>query len=298
MDRFVKAVDNVSATVLVPSKLRDMDISGRRNKRIPPALANTDLYSFYLMLQEVRKELLWGPGTAAASAATVTSISSLSAMTAGRLTLTRSDSLQSKNHSRQPSDDSLRSLGSTASTSDQDTDSEVDSLMTSVDRESVDEHTSHLATAFRHHLQGLHTILHQLADCADYLACRYQEEIEGSSLWLTGRGRRNQPQQRMDQESASQYLRGQAGRFSQLHTLKEVFDNHDESVDHDLTTTNVEESSSSSSTWTRSYCTVLSKEICNMMIDLRESATAMISSHNPLQTHESIFPYEILFYEQ
>jgi len=188
MDRFVKAVDNVSGTVLVPSKLRDMEIAGKNNKRIPPALANTDLYTFYLMLQEVRKELMWGPGTAAASVATSTSslTQGLSAMTIGtRLTCPNlCDSLQSKSHSsrRAPSDDSgLRSLGSSAS-SDHDTDSEVDSLTTSVDRESVDEHTSHLASAFHHHLQGLHTILHQLADCADYLSSRYQEEIEGSSL--------------------------------------------------------------------------------------------------------------------
>lgn len=184
MDRFVKAVDNISATVLVPSKLRDMEIPGKNNKRIPPALANTDLYTFYLMLQEVRKELMWGPGTAAASVATSTSslTQGLSAMTIGaRLTSPNlCDSLKSKSQSsRAPSDDSgLRSLGSSASSSDQDTDSEVDSL---IDRESVDEHTSHLASAFHHHLQGLHTILHQLADCADYLSSRYQEEIEGSS---------------------------------------------------------------------------------------------------------------------
>jgi hypothetical protein len=46
MDKFVKAVSNMSATVLVPSKLRDIDVPGPKTGRIPPALANTDLYSF------------------------------------------------------------------------------------------------------------------------------------------------------------------------------------------------------------------------------------------------------------
>lgn len=204
MDRFVKAVNNVSSTVLVPSKLRDMEIPGRKvSRRIPPVLANTDLYSFYVMLHDVKKELLWGPGTAAVAAATMmgsvvganhssgrstprttSSLTTSSSSTASSTLLEQQQQLlQAKQHHRQASDDSLRSLGSTASSSDPDTDSEVDSLLTDrMDRESVDEHTSHLANAFRHHLQGLHTILHQLADSADYLSIRYQEEIDACSL--------------------------------------------------------------------------------------------------------------------
>jgi hypothetical protein len=168
MDRFVKSVNNMDSTVLVPSKLRDMDIPSPKLQRIPPALANTDLHSFYLMLNDVRKELLWGPGTG-------------SVATANLIPFSGRSSPRELKHIRQPSDDSLGSLGSTASSSsDQDTDSEADSMIT--DRDSIDEHTSHLAAAFRHHLQGLHTILHQLADSADYLSSRYQEEIDASSL--------------------------------------------------------------------------------------------------------------------
>jgi len=172
MDRFVKAVNNMDSTVLVPSKLRDMDMASTaptpntRLVAIPPTLAKTDLHSFYLMLNDVKKELLWG--TAAQHNPTPVPYSERS-------------SPRDLKHIRQPSDDSLGSLGSTASSSsDQDTDSEADSLMT--DRDSIDEHTSHLAAAFRHHLQGLHTILQQLADSADYLSSRYQEDIDASSL--------------------------------------------------------------------------------------------------------------------
>lgn len=183
MDRFVKSVNNMSATVLVPSKLRDMDMPSAKESHVPPALANTDLYSFYLMLNDVKKELLWGPGTGVAAAATLVAGSS------GRSS-PRDSTSSLKQHVRQPSDDSLRSLGSTASSSDADTDSEsIDSVLMS-DRDTsssttgatADEHTSHLAAAFRHHLQGLHTILHQLAESANFLSSRYQEEIDASSL--------------------------------------------------------------------------------------------------------------------
>ena len=365
MDRFVKAVNNMSSTVLVPSKLRDMDIhSNRKMTRIPPALANTDLYSFYLMLNDVKKELLWGPTTGALAAATMatngttggsstsssitasistalstmapslissnvlsnlssssssssasnygsgsnntfSSNSSIITSSSGFCSSTNSilncnnggsssnnlngyfystgnnsscnsissgfvpyssnggnssytssnnssinlntikmspsmamakdnttntvsassvvntsivsnlsgsmsnvtfgnNNSTSRQHSRQPSDESIGSIGDSSTTSgsssavasssgngncnppaglncDPDTDSEIDSLL--IDRDGcIDEHTSHLATAFRHHLQGLHTILHQLADSADYLSSRYQEEIDASSL--------------------------------------------------------------------------------------------------------------------
>ena len=175
MDRFVKAVNNVKATVLVPSKLRDMDVAGRKRSRIPPALVHTDsLYSFYLMLEEVKQDLLWGPVTGAVTAATTAAPTPHAAC--------------EQKHVRQPSDDSLPgSLAASSSTtaSDPDTDSEVDSLL--ADRESLcvaapAEHAcSHLAAAFRHHMQGLHTILHQLADSADYLCVRYQEEVDASA---------------------------------------------------------------------------------------------------------------------
>lgn len=98
MDRFVKSVNNMNSTLLVPSKLRDMDLPGpNKNARgIPPALVNADLYSFYEMLNDVKKELLWG------STAGVTSQAAA--------TLARLSQPQPKSHVRQPSDDSLRSL--------------------------------------------------------------------------------------------------------------------------------------------------------------------------------------------
>lgn len=65
MDRFLKSVNNLNSTILVPSKLRDMDIVTGKNVdsslNIPLCLRNTDLYTFYIMLNEVKNELLWDP---------------------------------------------------------------------------------------------------------------------------------------------------------------------------------------------------------------------------------------------
>lgn len=160
IDRFVKAVNNMDATVLIPSRLRDIDIHGSKlNRVLPPGLSHTDLYSFYNMLKDVKNELLWGP-----SSSNVPSLIPISYLSAPR----------NISQLRQTSDDGL---GSSGSTSDPETDSDFESVIT--DRgECMDEQTSHLATAFRHHLQGLHAILHQLADSADYLTARYQEDIE------------------------------------------------------------------------------------------------------------------------
>lgn len=198
MDRFVKSVSNMDATVLVPSKLRDMDVSS--GTVAPPAAAASvaDMYAFFGMLNDVKKELLWGNGSAESQKATT----SVASHGSGRwrrtsphssLAYTNSNSsgvssTGSSKHARQPSDESLRSLGSTASSDHEldETDSEVASSVSdgpdgASSLQSVDESSLHLAAAFKHHLQGLHTILHQLADSADHLSSRYQEDLDAGS---------------------------------------------------------------------------------------------------------------------
>ncbi|XP_053213831.1 mid1-interacting protein 1-like [Panonychus citri] len=196
MDRFVKSVNNMNSTVLVPSKLRDMDIVGNKisscTGSIPPCLANADMYSFYVMMNDVKEELLWGPSSISTFGGsfapdgccpTVRDKSINCTVGSNRLTTSLGSNMLTGGritgrHSRQPSaDESLGSLGSTASSSDLETDSEADSFVK--DKE-LDDATLHLAQAFRQHLQALHTILHQFADAADYLSLRYQEEIDSS----------------------------------------------------------------------------------------------------------------------
>ena len=195
MDRFVKSVNKMNSTVLVPSKLKDMDVVGnkilRQTGSIPPCLLNVDLYSFYVMLNDVKEELLWGPSSIAPlnhvtvdecctpvrdKSSTVGSNRLSASLGVTLLTGGGAFGKVSGKHSRQPSDGSLGSICSnTSSSSDFETDYEVDSYAR--DKE-LDDTTVHLAQAFRQHLQALHTILHQFADAADYLSLRYQEEID------------------------------------------------------------------------------------------------------------------------
>lgn len=73
------------------------------------------------------------------------------------------------------------SLGSAESTLDIDSESEVDSVLADRDSsnsQTSDEHTLHLAAAFKHHLQGLHQILDTLTNTADFFCARYQEEVD------------------------------------------------------------------------------------------------------------------------
>jgi len=193
MNRFVKSVNNMDSTILVPSKLKDIDISTKSTKPSdcknaksgsngqndiqsndkPFVLTNEDLFSFYTMLNEMKKYLLWGNG----------SIANLDCPNSTPCESQANYEIKKSKHTRQPSDDSLGSLGSTLSTgstlsnSDQETDdSQIDSFFT--DRDSIDEHKSLLIESFRYHLQGFHTILNQLADSADYITARYQQEID------------------------------------------------------------------------------------------------------------------------
>lgn len=183
MDRFVKSVNNMDSTVLVPSKLRDMDHSDpKMGARVPPALTNTDLHSFYLMLNDIKKELVWGGGSNINVPPTSHnySINGRCLITPNRTTSSSPNNSVNSMKITCPPRQMLEqdSLGSSASSTMSDTDSEVDSMIT--DRDSIDEagNPSHIGVAFRHHLQGLHSMLHQLADSADYLSTRYQTEIE------------------------------------------------------------------------------------------------------------------------
>jgi len=70
LNRFVKAVENMDDTVMIPCKLRDIPIESLPNileennnsKAVIPAHhLNGDLYHFYAMLQALRSEIIAGP---------------------------------------------------------------------------------------------------------------------------------------------------------------------------------------------------------------------------------------------
>ncbi|XP_076331163.1 mid1-interacting protein 1-like [Tachypleus tridentatus] len=174
MDRFVASMKNMEATVLVPSRLKDMD-GESSEKQTPPMIVRfkTDLFSFYSMLNDVKNELLWGP------ALTHETVSPSSRIIQGRLS-----GIQ---RPLQQVDETITTLGSTCSTSDTDSqgDSDMDSLPLGIPNEQenglgltvLGAQTARLTNSFRYHLQGLQSILNQFSDSADYLSTRYQEDV-------------------------------------------------------------------------------------------------------------------------
>ncbi|XP_022701530.1 mid1-interacting protein 1-B-like [Varroa jacobsoni] len=177
MERFVKSISNMDSTVLVPSRLRDLDATA--GKVTPPAAVRSgDLHSLFTMLHDVKKELLWcAPGSSQNS--------NLHLLSGSRDTGSYKVQHDFHHYShgsslRVPSITPLQgshqlhlSTGSVASAiSDGDTDSE--SLCDFVEN----DYGVQLASTFRLHLQGLHSILHQLAESADFLSERYLEDIE------------------------------------------------------------------------------------------------------------------------
>lgn len=67
MNRFVHAVNDMDETIMIPSRLKDMPSgevhqpkNGSTQAVISPA-QNTDLYTFYSMLNAVKTELVRGP---------------------------------------------------------------------------------------------------------------------------------------------------------------------------------------------------------------------------------------------
>lgn len=69
LNRFVQAVNAMDDTVMIPCRLRDMEVDGKpeitvenNNRTVVPTLpAGADLYSFYSMLNAIREEIISGP---------------------------------------------------------------------------------------------------------------------------------------------------------------------------------------------------------------------------------------------
>jgi hypothetical protein len=160
MDRFVQSVSEMDETVMIPSRLMDMSPNVDEKPKIgdspaPRMMVDTDLYSFYSMLNSVKNQLLWGPIPSGNTGTTTT--------TSG------------PHHVRRHSLASQQSFASTDSEPESELNSDSDSGV------EFDEQTTKIASAFRQHLTGLYQILHQLSDSADFLAHRYQDEVGGNS---------------------------------------------------------------------------------------------------------------------
>ncbi|KAJ4430066.1 mid1-interacting protein 1 [Periplaneta americana] len=193
MEKFVKAVNDMDETILVPCRLMDLKVgddgdtvveiptsgsgsNGKRSKSNLRDMASTDLYNLYTMVNSVKNELLWGQNITpenddeSQKASSVSSVTSISSSTV-------------KGHVRRPSTVSMTSTNSAASISDSESDSgnENDSgIEAEENNRQESNHSLQVAENFRRHLHGLHHSLRQMTDAAVYLTTRYQNDVGGA----------------------------------------------------------------------------------------------------------------------
>ncbi|KAF4529386.1 hypothetical protein B566_EDAN003477 [Ephemera danica] len=180
MEKFVKAVNDMDETILIPCRLMDMKVCdeetgkepSKHKRKLAKELNNSDLYSVYTMINSVKNELLWGQ---------------TQGQTQGETQQVEETTTQVKGHIRRPSTVSVTSTNSTASSSassaastTSDTDSETGIENDSgVDGE-CEDYTQVVSDKFRRHLHGLYHCLDNMTEAASYLTARYQSDIGGA----------------------------------------------------------------------------------------------------------------------
>lgn len=165
IDRFTEAINSMNEAVLVPSKLKDIEVSdSEANDVLDFDIApKTDLHQYYSMLNNVKDDLFNG-------------------LTIGDdlfpIGNNNNNSHNNYNNNgtngrcdRQQSDEAFNSLTS------------LSSLSASLDGEPVsfEDRANQLMSAFMQHLQSLYGILHHFSKAAEYITKRYQQEIDGNS---------------------------------------------------------------------------------------------------------------------
>lgn len=187
MEKFVKSVNIMDETILVPCRLMDLKVGdaqdvteetstkkhGQNAKRenIKDLLSSADLFDLFNMLNSVKVDLLWAQSNGENVPEKIEQ-------------QPNSKPVQTKGHNRRPSTVSMASTNSAASVisdSESDTGNENDSGIEAEEPVENKDPTQMIANNFRRHLNGLYTSLQQLTDAANYLTKRYQHDV-GSTI--------------------------------------------------------------------------------------------------------------------
>lgn len=216
MEKFVKTVNAMDETILVPCRLMDRKV-GDSTDTIPPAeqhqkqhhshhhgkktkasireaLNTSDLFKLYNMLNVVKVDLLWGRQDAVEEQQSASAVpmdttpapaeyKQKSASPAPAEKELSSDSGAAatgsiKGHIRRPSTVSMASSNSASTLSDSESEisAENDSGIESESNADQDK-SNELAKQFRTHLLGLYRSLEQMTEAANYLTARYQSDV-------------------------------------------------------------------------------------------------------------------------
>lgn len=191
MERFVEAVQEMDETILVPSRLMDLEAGDSGDSA--GLASSTDLYGLYTMVNCVKNELLWGANLSCAdNLDEEPSCCSLNDAVIGPPITSSANASSStihhhKTHARRPS---TTSVTSTQSATLSDTDSDASSSSGNENDSGIEgetetttvpankaTYTRTVEAAFRRHLYGLQRSLAQMTAAASYLTKRYQSDI-------------------------------------------------------------------------------------------------------------------------
>lgn len=180
MEKFVKTVNQMDETILVPCRLMDQKVGDEHDPAcvqnpktksphsVHELFSSTDLFEIYNMLNGVKDGLLWGQTQEQEAVPTVTKINLTTPVTKG--------------HVRRPSTVSVTSTNSSSSTmSDTDSESGSNENDSGIEEPPTQEEgkVDRIAHDFRRHLHGLTSSLRQMTEAAQYLTWRYQYDIGG-----------------------------------------------------------------------------------------------------------------------
>lgn len=213
IERFVKTVNTMDETILVPCRLMDMKVGDENdpacdhinnktnhhhhhhhhnNKKtqqtcVKELLNSADLFHIYHMLNGVKDGLQWGQFNDITTTDEQTNQTVEKQSTTTTPTQQQQTSGGVKGHVRRPSTVSVASTNSTTSIisdteSEAGSTNEADSGIEETGQESEydgQSNTERIANNFRKHLDGLTQSLKQMADVAQYLTYRYQHDIGG-----------------------------------------------------------------------------------------------------------------------
>ncbi|XP_056645979.1 mid1-interacting protein 1-like [Diorhabda sublineata] len=181
MEKFVKTVNKMDETILVPCRLMDLkvgdeqDPAGQNPKTksshsVHQLLSSTDLFEIYNMLNGVKESLLWGGQSEVPEPVKPSGNAPATSVTTPIV----------KGHIRRPSSVSVTSTNSSSTLSDTDSESGSNEIDSGIDETSLEEgKVERIAQDFKRHLHGLTSSLRHMTEAAQYLTWRYQYDIGG-----------------------------------------------------------------------------------------------------------------------
>ncbi|XP_054160043.1 uncharacterized protein DDB_G0287625-like [Oppia nitens] len=194
MTNFADAVKGMNDAVLLPSKLKDIELTETEATTVTESLdidiaSKTDLFQYYVLLNNIKDDLFNGSTNSTDDHQfMINSNNNNYSFTTnnnnhnnnhnnsnGNYSSSSSSSTPNNNNNnrwdRQQSDDAFQSLSSLSSLS---------ALSLDGDPVTFEDRANQLMSVFMQHLQSLYGILQQFSKVADYITKRYQQEIDST----------------------------------------------------------------------------------------------------------------------